>query len=65
LLGYAFGGGLPGLVTGAKLFLPLWLIGAALSMWIRVTQASSASLAFRRSSLASCGGSFPDRRGAD
>jgi len=32
LLGYAFGGGLPGLVTGAKRFLPLWLIGAALSI---------------------------------
>ena len=39
LLGHAFGGGMPGLVTGAKLFIPLWLIGAALNMWIGVRQA--------------------------
>ena len=39
LLGHAFGGGRPGLVTGAKLFIPLWLIGAAINMWIGVRQA--------------------------
>jgi hypothetical protein len=39
LLGHAFGGGMPGLVTGAKLFVPLWLIGAGINMWIGVSQA--------------------------
>ena len=39
LLGHAFGGGMPGLVTGAKLFIPLWLIVAAINMWIGVRQA--------------------------
>ena len=39
LLGHAFGGGMPGLVTGSKLFIPLWLIGAAINMWIAVRQA--------------------------
>jgi hypothetical protein len=39
LLGYAFGAGLPGLVTGAKLFIPLWLVGAGLNLWLGVSQA--------------------------
>jgi hypothetical protein len=39
LLGHAFGGGVPGAVTGAKLFIPLWLIGAGLNMWLGVHQA--------------------------
>ncbi|PYN51163.1 MAG: hypothetical protein DMD94_25790 [Candidatus Rokuibacteriota bacterium] len=39
LLGHAFGGGTPGLAMGAKLFIPLWLIGAAINMWIGVRQA--------------------------
>jgi len=39
LLGHAFGGGMPGLLTGAKLFIPLWLLGAALNTWIGVRQA--------------------------
>jgi hypothetical protein len=39
LLGHALGGSMPGLVTGAKLFIPLWLIGAAINMWIGVRQA--------------------------
>jgi hypothetical protein len=39
LLGYAFGGGMPGLVSGAKVFVPLCLIGAAINMWIGVIQA--------------------------
>jgi hypothetical protein len=30
---------MPGLVTGTKLFIPLWLIGAAFNMWIGVRQA--------------------------
>ena len=39
LLGHAFGGGVPGAITGAKLFMPLWLIGAAVNMWLGVSQA--------------------------
>lgn len=39
LLGHAFGGGMPGMVTGAKLFIPSWLIGAGLNMWIGVNRA--------------------------
>jgi hypothetical protein len=39
LLGYAFGAGLPGLATGAKLFIPLWLVAAGLNLWIGVHQA--------------------------
>ena len=39
LLGHAFGGGNAGLATGAKVFIPLWLIGAGINMWIGVSQA--------------------------
>jgi hypothetical protein len=39
LLGHAFGGGVPGAITGAKLFMPLWLIGAGVNMWLGVSQA--------------------------
>jgi hypothetical protein len=39
LLGHAFGGGMPGAVAGAKVFIPIWLAGAALNMWIGVHQA--------------------------
>jgi len=39
LLGHAFGAGGPGAVTGAKLFIPLWLIGAGVNMWLGVSQA--------------------------
>jgi hypothetical protein len=39
LLGHAFGGGSVGMVTGAKVFIPLWLIGAGINMWIGVSQA--------------------------
>ena len=39
LLGHAFGGGVPGAITGAKLFMPLWLIGAAVNMWLGVSHA--------------------------
>lgn len=34
LLGHAWGGGRPGLVLGAKLFIVLWLIGAFFNMWL-------------------------------
>nr|WP_315204251.1 hypothetical protein [uncultured Albidiferax sp.] len=36
LLGHAFGEGMPGLVMGAKVFIPLWLVGAAVNMAIGV-----------------------------
>lgn len=39
LLGHAFGGGMPGAVTGAKIFLPLWLVAAGVNMWLGVSQA--------------------------
>jgi hypothetical protein len=39
LLGHAFGGGMPGAVTGAKVFIPLWLIGAGVNMWLGVSHA--------------------------
>jgi hypothetical protein len=39
LLGHAFGGGRAGMVTGALAFIPLWLIGAGVNMWIGVSRA--------------------------
>jgi hypothetical protein len=36
LLGHAWGDGMPGVLTGAKVFLPLWLLGAAINMAIGV-----------------------------
>ena len=39
LPGHALGNGMPGLVTGAKVFIPLWLLGAAINMWVGVQQA--------------------------
>ena len=39
LLGHAFGGGMPGAVAGARLFIPLWLIGAGVNMWLGVSHA--------------------------
>jgi hypothetical protein len=73
LLGHARGSGMPGLVTGAKVFLPLWLPGAPLNLWIGVSQAGYfaaqearfflASSAFQRPPC--CGGSFPDTRTAE
>jgi hypothetical protein len=39
LLGHAFGGGVPGAINGAKLFIPLWLIGAGVNMWLGVSHA--------------------------
>jgi hypothetical protein len=37
LLGHAFGGGMAGAVTGAKIFIPLWLLGAGVNMWLGVS----------------------------
>ena len=39
LLGHAWGQGLPGLVMGAKLFIPLWFAGAFVNMWVGVSSA--------------------------
>ncbi len=36
LLGHAFGNGMPGVVMGAKVFIPLWLAVAAVNMWLGV-----------------------------
>jgi hypothetical protein len=38
LLGHAWGG-MPGLVRGAQAFIPLWLLGAAINMWVGVSHA--------------------------
>jgi hypothetical protein len=38
LLGHAFGG-MPGAVTGAKVFIPLWLVAAGVNLWLGVSQA--------------------------
>ena len=38
LLGHAFGGGV-GAITGAKLFMPLWLIGSGVNLWLGVSHA--------------------------
>ena len=38
LLGHAWGG-LPGLVAGAKWFIPLWLAGSFVNMWVGVSTA--------------------------
>jgi hypothetical protein len=38
LLGHAFGGR-PGMLLGAKLFIPLWLIGAGINLWVGVSRA--------------------------
>ncbi|MEZ0334840.1 MAG: hypothetical protein ACAI18_12585 [Gemmatimonadales bacterium] len=31
--------GTAGLATGARLFIPLWLVGAGINMWVGVTRA--------------------------
>ena len=38
LLGHAFGGAMHGAAWGAKTFIPLWLILAAVNMWIGVSR---------------------------
>jgi hypothetical protein len=40
LLGHAWGG-MSGLVTGAQLFIPLWLVGAFVNMWAGTTHGYS------------------------
>jgi hypothetical protein len=37
--GWRFGGGVPSAVTAAKIFIPAWLIVAAVNMWIGVAKA--------------------------
>jgi hypothetical protein len=39
IIGRAAGGATAGLVAGAKVFLPLWLIGAGINMWLGVSKA--------------------------
>lgn len=40
LVGRWLGGpGIPSLVTGAKIFIPIWLIAAAINMWVGVARA--------------------------
>jgi hypothetical protein len=40
IIGRAFGGpGSVGLVTGAKLFIPLWLITSGVNLWVGVSRA--------------------------
>ena len=34
LLGHAWGNGMQGLLAGARIFMPLWLLGAFVNMWI-------------------------------
>ena len=34
LLGHAWGNGMPGVLAGAKVFIPLWLLGAFANMWV-------------------------------
>lgn len=41
LLGHAWGGGLSGAAAGARLFVPLWLVGAFANMWIGTTHGYS------------------------
>jgi len=43
LLGHAYGGGMPGALSGAKVFIPLWLIGAGVNMWLGVSHAGYAA----------------------
>jgi len=35
----AIGGSMPSLATGAKVFIPLWLVVAAVNMWLGVSRA--------------------------
>jgi len=39
LLGHAFAGGVPGAIAGAKLIIPLWIIGAGVNLWLGVSHA--------------------------
>jgi hypothetical protein len=38
LAGRGLGGAAPGIARGAMIFLPLWLIGAGVNLWIGVTR---------------------------
>jgi len=39
IVGRALGGPGAGVATGAKIFIPLWFIGAGINMWFGVTKA--------------------------
>lgn len=39
LFGKLWGGDMAGVVTGAKLFIPAWLLVALVNMWVGVTKA--------------------------
>ena len=39
LIGRWMGGPDAGVVTGAKIFIPVWLIGAGINMWVGVSKA--------------------------
>jgi hypothetical protein len=41
LLGYAWAGGPPGIVLGALVFIPCWLVGAFTNMYLGVQQGYS------------------------
>lgn len=36
LLGHAWGNGMPGLLLGTKVFIPIWIVCSALKMWIGI-----------------------------
>ncbi len=39
LTGWRFGGGVQSMATGAKLFIPVWLVAALINMWVGVSRA--------------------------
>ena len=41
LLGHAWSTGLTGLLMGARIFVPLWLLGAFVNMWVGTTHGYS------------------------
>jgi len=41
LLGHAWGNGMPGVLAGARAFVPLWLVAAFFNMWVGTTHGHS------------------------
>jgi hypothetical protein len=39
LVAWRMGGGMPSIVTAAKVFIPIWLVAALVNMWIGVARA--------------------------
>jgi hypothetical protein len=39
LVGWRFAGGTQSMVTAAQIFIPVWLVGALINMWIGVSRA--------------------------